>query len=72
MISNEEFDKLSHRSKRKMMNDWERGVKRYFDTSNKNNTWHVDIPGFQGIYNPNDHSLDDLDEINSGTLELRT
>jgi hypothetical protein len=72
MISNEEFEKLSYRSKRKMMNDWECGVKRTFCTCDKNNTWHIDIPGFQRIHNPADHSLDDLDEVDSGTVELRT
>jgi hypothetical protein len=69
MISNEEFDKLSHRSKREMMDEWER-IKRTFHASNKNNTWHIEIPGFQGFYNPAVHSLDDLDEIGVEILEL--
>ena len=51
MISTEEYDALSVRSKRKMMNDWEHGIKRTFKMDVANDErWHVDIPGFLGIH----------------------
>jgi hypothetical protein len=53
MISEEEYNKLRTRrprSLRKMMNDWEFGLKRTFKMNvAEDQTWHVDIPGFPGI-----------------------
>lgn len=53
MISEDEYNKLcTHRPRalRKMMNDWEFGLKRTFKMNVADDqTWHVDIPGFPGI-----------------------
>ena len=49
MITTEDFDGLGTRAKRKMMNDWEHGIKRTFKMDvPENEVWHVDIPGYLG------------------------
>lgn len=49
MITAEDFDELGTRAKRKMMNDWEHGIKRTFKMDvPENEDWHVDIPGYLG------------------------
>jgi hypothetical protein len=50
LISAEEFKDLSSRAKRKMMNEWEVGLKRTFKIdADENEKWHVDIPGYLGM-----------------------
>jgi hypothetical protein len=49
MISAEDFALLSSRSKRKMMSDWEYGIKRGFRIdAAEHRKWFVDIPGYRG------------------------
>src|SRR6266536_4859108 len=51
MISAEDYEDLGTRSKRKMMNDWEYGIKRVFKVdAPENQRWYVDIPGYLGIH----------------------
>ena len=53
MISAEDYEDLGTRSKRKMMNDWEYGIKRVFKVdAPENQRWYVDIPGYLGIHVP--------------------
>jgi hypothetical protein len=50
MISAEDYEKLGTRSKRKMMNDWEYGIKRGFRIdAAEHRKWFVDIPGYLGM-----------------------
>jgi hypothetical protein len=49
MISADDFALLSSRSKRKMMSDWEYGIKRGFRIdAAEHRKWFVDIPGYRG------------------------
>jgi len=53
MISAEDYDKLGSRSRRKMMNDWEYGIKRGFRVdAAEHRKWFVDIPGYLGMQVP--------------------
>ena len=53
MISAEDYEDLGNRSKRKMMNDWEYGIKPVFKVdAPENQRWYVDIPGYLGIHVP--------------------
>ncbi|KAH6674763.1 hypothetical protein B0J14DRAFT_652947 [Halenospora varia] len=50
LISSKEFDKIGVLSRRRMLNDWENGLKRSFRMNAAgDNTWHVNIPGFAGM-----------------------
>lgn len=51
MISVDDYENLASRAKRKMMNDWEHGIKRSFRIdAAEDEKWHVDIPGYLGIH----------------------
>jgi hypothetical protein len=51
MISEESYESLSERSRKKMMGDWEHGIKRNFrHNEREGKDWFVDIPGY--IPNP--------------------
>lgn len=50
MISGEEYEKLGHRARRKLMEDWEHGLKRVFRSNwADDQIYHVDIPGYLGV-----------------------
>lgn len=49
MLSAEDFNALSTRSKRKVMNEWEYGIKRsYRIDAAEHRKWYIDIPGYYG------------------------
>lgn len=51
MISADDYEDLGSRAKRKMMNDWELGMKRSFKINEpEDEKWHVDIPGYLGVH----------------------
>ena len=53
MISAEDYEELGIRSKKKMMNDWEFGIKRGFRVdAAEHRKWFVDIPGYLGMQVP--------------------
>jgi hypothetical protein len=53
MISADDYEDLGSRAKRKMMNDWELGMKRSFKIDEpEDEKWHVDIPGYLGVHVP--------------------
>lgn len=53
MISKDDYSDLGSRAKRKMMNDWELGIKRSFKIDEpEDEKWHVDIPGYLGVHVP--------------------
>jgi hypothetical protein len=49
-IGGDVYDALSVRNKKKMMGDWEHGIKRTFKHGQRlDKDWVVDIPGYAGI-----------------------
>jgi hypothetical protein len=53
MISAEDYERLGTRSKRRMMNDWEYGIKRRFRIDEaEDRQWLVNIPDYLGIQVP--------------------
>lgn len=67
MIGEESYNGLSARSKKKMMGDWEHGIKRNFrHNEREGKDWFVDIPG----YIPNGAS--DSDSSGSSTPGMLT
>ena len=65
MISAEDYEELGIRSKRKMMNDWEFGIKRGFRVdAAEHRKWFVDIPGYLGMQVP--------ETIDPGSLSPRS
>lgn len=53
MISADDYEDLGSRAKRKMMNDWETGMKKTFKIDEpEDEKWHVYIPGYLGIHVP--------------------
>jgi len=50
MMSEKDYLSIRTRARRRMMNDWEFGIKRGFRIDSKQNkTWNVDIQGFPGM-----------------------
>ena len=65
MISAEDYEELGIRSKKKMMNDWEFGIKRGFRVdAAEHRKWFVDIPGYLGMQVP--------ETIDPGSLSPRS
>jgi hypothetical protein len=59
MISAEDYEKLSDRSKIKMMHEWEYGAKRGFRVdAAEHGKWYVDIPGYLGV-----HDIPEVDQF---------
>jgi hypothetical protein len=44
----EEYREIGKGAKRKMMNEWNYGIKRNFRANEAESNWHVDIPGYLG------------------------
>jgi len=61
MISADDYEDLGSRAKRKMMNDWEHGMKRSFKIDEPEDVkWHVDIPGYLGVHVPDSEARETI------------
>jgi hypothetical protein len=73
MITHDDYQDLASRAKRKMMNDWELGIKRSFKIDEpEDEKWHVDIPGYLGIHVPEPQVADPDRGLPEGFSSHRT
>lgn len=66
-MSEEDYEKLDGRQRRKMMLDWE-CAKRQFSMDAKIEQWHIDVPGYQGVAPPVSPVMSQLSALTSPSL----